>query len=183
MRNLRFRPFKPQGHRAGKGQKEGLNPAIWFQRQISRHKETERSQERLHRGGAGAASSFSGTKVMGEGVQAGGKRWQDEELGLCRGSGMEGGVGLEGEGGEGGAGQMVGHLMSQAQGLGGPVKDEKDRIMARRECNLCRCSKGKVLGWPKSSFGFFHTIFQKPQVGRRNLCSIHIIKELLKKSI
>ena len=46
---------------------------------------------------------------------------------------------------EGGVGQMVGRLASQAQGLGGPAKDEEDSIMACREWNLCRCSKGKLL--------------------------------------
>lgn len=117
-----------------------MNPEIWLQGQISRHKETEKSQERLHRGGEGAARSFSGIKVVREGVQAGGKRWQDQQLGLRRGPGIE-----DGEGEEGGVGQMVGRLASQAQGLGGPAKDEEDSIMACREWNLCRCSKGKLL--------------------------------------
>lgn len=117
-----------------------MNPEIWLQGQISRHEETEKSQERLHRGGAGAASSFSGIKVVGERVQLGGKRRQDQQLGLCRGPGLE-----DGEGEEGGVGQMVGHLASPARGLGGPAKGEEDSTVACREWNLCRRSKRKLL--------------------------------------
>lgn len=117
-----------------------MNPEIWLQGLTSRHKETEKSQEMLHGGGAGAASSFSGIRVVGVGVQAGGKRWQDQQLGLRGGPGTE-----DSEGEEGGVGQMVGRIASQAQGLGGPVKDEEDSLMACREWNLCRCSKGKLL--------------------------------------
>ena len=85
-----------------------MNPEIWLQGLISRHKETDKKP--------GDASWR--------------RCWSSEQF--C-------------EGEEGGVGQMVERLASQAQGLGGPVKDEEDNIMACREWNLCRCSKGKLL--------------------------------------
>ena len=116
-----------------------MNPEIWFQGQISRHEETEKARRGFTEEVLEQRAVFQASKQW-ERVQLGGQRRQDQQLGLCRGPGLEGAAAEDG-----GVGQTVGRLASPARGLGGPAKGEEDSTVACREWNLCRRSKGKSL--------------------------------------